>query len=116
MIFSQCVSLLGFFKKLSLSRSGYLSENISVEEWWFALSEQCYDKYPSGPTRFGLWERAGGKNYDLLTKGTGKEIWDDALKKIRNGKVDVDPQKLLKEMSKDYSSSIELNQLRDTYR
>ncbi len=108
---TECKSLLGFFDRLKLSFSGDLSEAISKEEWWSALTEQCYTKYPNGPAHMGLWERAGGKNYDLPTKGTGREIWVNAISKVRNGITDVDVQKLIQEMLKDYHSSDELKQL-----
>jgi hypothetical protein len=112
----ECQSLLGFFRKWSLSISGYLSGTVSKEEWWSAFTEQCYNKYPKGPTDKGLWGRAGGENYDLLTMGTGRESWEDAIGKIRDGRANVDPQKLLQEMLKDYSFSNELNQLKEAYR
>lgn len=113
---TECKSLLGFFDKLMLSFSGYLSESVSAEDWWDAFTEQCYTKYPKGPTNKGLWGRSGGENYDLLATGTGREIWEDAISKIRNGRANVDPQKLLQEILKDYSSSNELNQLKKAYK
>jgi hypothetical protein len=45
-----------------LSFSGYLSESVSAEDWWDAFTEQCYTKYPKGPTNKGLWGRSGGEN------------------------------------------------------
>ena len=113
---AECRSLLGFFKRLSLSFSGHLSESFSTDEWWSAFTEQCYNIYSNGPTDFGLWERAGGKNYDLLTKGTGREIWVNAIRKMRKGITDVDAQKLLQEMLNDYPSNTELRQLKRTIR
>ena len=111
---TECKSLLGFFEKLKLVFSGDLSEGVSTVEWWSALTEQCYTKYPNGPADMGLWERAGGKNYDLPTKGTGRDIWVNAISKVRNGITDVDVQKLIQEMLNDYHSSDELKQLRNT--
>jgi len=113
---AECQSLLGFFKRLSLSFLGYLSESVSTEEWWSAFTEQCYTIYPNGPTQMGLWGRAGGKNYDLLTIGAGREIWEDAISKIRNGITNVDAQRLLQEMLKDFHSNTKLEQLKKTYR
>lgn len=113
---AECRFLLGFFKKLSLSLSGHLSESVSAEEWWSAFTEQCYTLYSNGPTDMGLWERAGGKNYDLPPKGTGREIWVNAINKMRNGIADVDAQKLLQEMLKDYPFNTELKQLNRTIR
>lgn len=113
---AECQSLLGFFKRWSLSLSGHLSESISTEEWWSTLTVQCYKIYSNGPTDMGLWERAGGKNYDLSTKGTGREIWANAISKMRNEITDVDAQKLLHEMLKDYPSNTELIQLKRTIR
>lgn len=111
----ECHSLLGVFDKLKLSFSGHLSEAISTEEWWYVFSEQCYTKYPKGPADKGLWGRSGGENYDLHTTGTGREIWADIISKMRNKRTDVDANKLLQEMSKDYSNSPELKQLIKTY-
>ena len=105
-------SLLGFFEKLKLSVSGHLSDNVSTEEWWHEFSEQCYTKYPKGPTDKELWGRSDGENYDLLTTGTGREIWIDVIGKMRNGAIDIKTQKLLKEMLKDYSNNNELKQLK----
>ena len=113
---AECKSLLGFFKRLSLSLSGHLSEPVSTDEWWSAFTEQCYNIYSNGPTDMGLWERAGGKNYDLPTKGTGREIWVNAISKMRKRIADVDAQKLLQEMLKDFPSNAELRQLKRTIR
>jgi len=113
---AECQSLLGFFRRWSLSVSGHLSEPLSTKEWWSTLTEQCYKTYSNGPTDMGLWERAGGKNYDLPTKGTGREIWVNAISKMRNGITDVDAQKLLQEMLNDYPSNLELRQLKRTIR
>lgn len=108
----ECQSLLGFFDRLKLSWLGYLPGTISTKEWWFEFTEQCYTKYPKGPTDMGLWERSEGKNYDLLATGTGREIWHDIISKMRNRRTDVDVKKLLQEMQKDYPFSTELEQLK----
>lgn len=113
---TECHSLLGFFDRLRLSFGGYLSGAISTEDWWDAFIEQCYAKYPKGPSDRGLWGRADGENYDLLATGTGREIWVDAIGRIRNGEINVDIQKLLHEMRKDYRWSTELENLEETYR
>jgi len=106
----ECQSLLGFFEKIRLSRSGILSEIVSKEDWWSELIKQSYSKYPNGPMQLGLWERAGGQNYDLQAKGTGREIWLDAINMIRRG-GNVDVQSMLKEMRQDFPASTELKQL-----
>jgi len=112
---AECKSLLGFFTRLSLSLSGHLPESFSEEEWWCAMTEQCYTLYPNGPTKLALWERAGGNNYDLLSTGAGREIWVDAVSKIRKGIIDVDAQKLLQEMSHDFPSNTRLSHLKDQW-
>jgi len=109
-------SLLGFFQKLTLTLSGDLSGTISNEEWWAEFIEQCYMKYSHGPKENGLWERAGGQNCDLLVNGSGREIWLDTMRKMRNGKTNVDALKILREMLKDFSSSGELQQLEESCR
>ncbi len=111
----ECSLLLGYFERLRLSFSGHSSETVSAEEWWSAFSEQCYTKYPKGPTDKGLWGRAGGENYDLYISGTGREVWVDIISKIRSKRTDVIALKLLQEMLKDYSNSTELKQLRKAY-
>lgn len=113
---AECQSLLGFLKRLRLSLSGHLSESISKEEWWSAFTELCYTLYSNGPTEMGLWERAGGKNYDLSTKVTGREIWVNAISKMRNGITDVNAQTLLQVMLNDFPSNTELIQLKSTIR
>ena len=112
---AECKSLLGFFTRLSLSLSGHLTESFSEEEWWCAMTEQCYTLYPSGPTKLALWERAGGNNYDLFSTGAGREIWVDAVSKIRKGIIDVGAQKLLQEMSHDFPSNTRLRHLKDQW-
>lgn len=110
-----CKSLLGFFDRLGFSFNEVLSESISKEEWWSALTEQCFQKYPGGPMQNGLWERVGGKQYDLLSTGTGREIWVDAITQVQKG-VSVDIIKLLDAMIKEFSFSTELKQLKQSYR
>ncbi|ATX80699.1 hypothetical protein Ga0123461_2298 [Mariprofundus aestuarium] len=110
----ECRLLLSFFEKLNLSHLWGFSESFSKEEWWKALEEQCYSKYSSGPKQSGLWERAGGENYDLQSTGSGREIWLDAIKKIRSGSTHVNGANLIHEMLNDYHSSPELKQLKQT--
>lgn len=110
----ECKDLLGFFQRLGLSSLGYLSNSVSVEEWWSALLEQCYTKYPKGPIDKGLWGRSGGEGFDLTATGTGREIWTDALARLRNGNCEIDVSKLLIEMLNDHPNSEELKQLEKT--
>ena len=109
-----CQSLLGFFERLNLTIFRDLSESISREEWWDAFTEQCYTKYPYGPTQLGLWERSGGKNYDLYRTATGRDIWVDAISKIKDGRSMVNCKKLIHEMLNDYTASDELIKLKKT--
>lgn len=107
----ECKALLSIMDRILLPELVGEKINISKQEWWEAFEKECLAKYPVGPRGDELWERAGGNNSDLLTTGTGKEIWLEILRKIKNGKSDISEANLLKEMLNDFGKSEELNQL-----
>ncbi|MDT7540963.1 MAG: hypothetical protein QOE33_867 [Acidobacteriota bacterium] len=101
---NECYFLLGLFDQASIKLTGFL-KNISFNEdkWWEALQEIAYTLYSEGPKDRKIWMEAGGQEYDLLSHGTGKEVWIDALHKLRYGAYrEITIQKLLKKMVKEH--------------
>jgi hypothetical protein len=89
---------------------------VSDDEWWDAFTELSYRLYNSGPTENKIWIQAGGKEYDLLTKGTGKEVWIAALQKLKKGGcTGLTVKKLLKAMVEEHSKNDELKTLKNLY-
>jgi hypothetical protein len=100
----QCQELLNVFQRLGLSFFGVLKNSISLDEWWDLFENQAIKLYPKGADQNGLWNYAGGHDSDLLLKGTGKEIWNHAVRIMRNGgnpKVSLLTDKMLEEFPHD---------------
>lgn len=74
----------------------------SSDEKWDGLVQLAADLYPSGPADGSLWERAGGNDADLPTSGSGRELWRDALRRMRLGGGRVRVERLLREMGDDW--------------
>jgi hypothetical protein len=110
---AECSHLLDFRTRSINYLTGNVSYiSISIDEWWEAFAELVYKLYSGGPTHNKIWKQAGGEEYDLLTKGSGKEIWIDAMKKLRNGGCKgITSDKLLKKMSKEHSNNDEIKTL-----
>lgn len=112
---SECYYLLGLFDQGYIKLSGFL-KNISFNEdkWWEAFQEIAYSLYSEGPKDRKIWMEAGGQEYDLLSRGTGKEVWIDALQKLRNGAYkDITIQKLLKKMVQEHPRYERLKMLQE---
>jgi len=114
---AECYSLLDIITKGIAWAVGAISKiEVSEEEWWDAFTELSYRLYSSGPTENKIWTQAGGKEYDLLTKGTGKEVWIAALQKLRKGGcTGLTVKKLLKAMLEEHSKNDELKTLKNLY-
>jgi len=113
---AECKDLLDFFTRSFAWAAGLISKiEVSNDEWWTAFTQLSYTIYVGGPTENKIWTQAGGKDYDLLTKGTGKEVWISALQKLKkkhcNGKITV--KKLLKVMLEENKRNEELKTLND---
>lgn len=106
-----CYQQLGFFERLGLAFSGYNAKIISQKEFWDALYEKAIVLYPEGPNQHGLWERSGGDRADLYVHGSGKHIWQQAIKHIKNGGYPTQ-KRLLEKMIEDYPYEDLLKQLK----
>lgn len=75
---------------------------IGADEKWEGFERLASDLFPNGPDEYGLWDRAGGHNADLIVQGTGRARWHDALQRIRRGARAPKMSKLLKEMRAEF--------------
>lgn len=83
---------------------------ITNDEKWQVLEDLAADLYSGGPDAGELWERAGGRNSQLVFSGTGRARWHDALSQMRKGRG---PQltRLLEEMKRDFPANSQLHHL-----
>nr|WP_246698647.1 MULTISPECIES: effector-associated domain EAD1-containing protein [unclassified Rhizobium] len=88
--------MIGIFTRWSLNLSA-----VTADEKWTVFEELAADLYPSGPDHNELWDRAGGRNWDLQTFGNGRSRWRDAISQIRRGKGPRS-SRLLSEMKRDF--------------
>jgi len=100
-----CESLLDLWTRLRLSLV-----RLSSPEIWQVGEDLLVELYPSGPDAWGLWERAGGKNGDLLHQGTGRSRWRDALTLIGRGQG-VRLESVLEQAKADYPNNDKLQVL-----
>lgn len=112
---NECYLLLGDYTQMSIRWSGLIKDvKITEDQWWNAFSEIAYKLYSGGPKENKIWIEADGEEYDLLTVGTGKELWIAALNKLRNGGcVGITVKKLLKEMMRNHKRNNELKALNE---
>lgn len=101
---SECYHLLSLYNQGYLKLTGSLNNiSFSEDKWWESFQETVCNLY-SSPKERKIWIEAGGDEYDLLSYGTGKEQWVDALQKLRNGAYEnITIEKLLKKMLKEHS-------------
>lgn len=107
---NECYLLLGLFTQMSIAFKGLIKDvKITEDQWWNALTEIACKLYGGGPKENKIWTEADGEEYDILTVGTGKELWIDALKKLRNGSCQgITVDKLLKKMIRGHKRNEEL--------
>lgn len=91
-----CHAMISIFTRWSLGLS-----SISYEQKWQVLGELATDLYPSGPDHNELWSRAGGRNADLQSYGSGDGRWRDALEHMRRGQGPR-AERVLGEMARDF--------------
>lgn len=99
------MDLIGFLDRWLLGLSP-----LTDAEKWNSFVQLATDLYPSGPDHLSLWDRAGGRNSDLVHYGAGLWRWQDAVKQMKNGK----PPRvghLIREMRKDYPNNQNLRHL-----
>ncbi len=111
----ECYSLLDFISIALLKFSGIIDNVvITQDQWWDAFINISLKLYSGGPIENKIWKQAGGEEYDLLVRGTGKEIWIAALNKLRkNGCSGITVKKLVRKMSEEHSGNQELKTLRN---
>jgi hypothetical protein len=103
----ECHHLLDFITKGILSFSGILSTvKISTDQWWQSAEELIVELYPNGTSLTTIWKKAGGKESELLAKGTSSEIWSDVFYKLRKEHFKgITMNNLLKEVKKQYGEN-----------
>ena len=77
---------------------------ISEFEKWEMFQSLAAELYPAGPDEGGLWERAGGDDADLSSRGDGRTRWRNAIRGMRNGRRPT-PFALLTRMKEDFPNS-----------
>lgn len=104
---AECHHLMDFITKGILSFSGILSMvKISTDQWWQSVEELIIELYPNGTSLTTIWKKAGGKESELLAKGTSSEIWSDVFYKLRKGHFkEITINDLLKEVKKQYGEN-----------
>ena len=114
----ECYSLMDFYHRgLAWAKGAIKHIEVSPDEWWSSFTEISYKLYSGGPTENKIWKQADGEEYDLLVKGTGKEVWIAALNKLRNrGCAGITTKKLLKKMIAEHGRVAELNTLKELYK
>lgn len=112
---NECYFLLGLWDQGFIALNGLL-RNIRFTEdmWWEAFQELSYNLYQNGPTDRKIWVEAGGHEYDLLTNRAAKEIWIDALRKLRNGGCEgITIQSLIEKMLRNHKNNERLKALKE---
>ena len=94
-----CYDMLGLWDRLALGLTP-----VSESDKWQALESLAADLYPGGPDDHGLWERAGGNDADLPSKGDGRMRWRKAMRDMRHGKQPA-PSALLPDMMEDFPNN-----------
>ncbi len=114
----ECYNLLDLITRgIAWAKGSIVHIVVSPDEWWSSFVELCYKLYSSGPMENKIWKQSSGEEYDLLTKGTGKEVWISALQKLRNGGcTGITVKKLLKKMIAEHKNTPELIALKDLYK
>lgn len=102
---STCYRMIGFWDRYTLDL-----EAVSESEKWQFLESLATELYSGGPDDQGLWERAGGKDADLPSKGDGRARWGKAMRDVRNGKGPA-PSALLADMMEDFPNNEQIGHL-----
>ncbi|HNP68903.1 MAG TPA: effector-associated domain EAD1-containing protein [Aequorivita sp.] len=104
---AECHHLLDFITKGLLLLAGTLSSvDITEDQWWQSAEELIVELYPNGTSLTTIWKKAGGKESELLAKGTSSEIWSDVFYKLRKGHFkEITMNDLLKEVKKQYGNN-----------
>ncbi|OLT11205.1 hypothetical protein BJF79_04820 [Actinomadura sp. CNU-125] len=101
-----CLSLVGWWDRLRYGLS-----TISADEKWASLEILAANLYPTGPGHNGLWERAGGRDSDLMWSMNGQGQWRHSLARIRLGSRSPSIGSLLRQMCDDFPGNSDLKLL-----
>lgn len=117
---AECYHLFNFFTRGLLSFTGLIDKvKIPTAEWWDAAQEIITELYSNGNNLKTVWKNAGGKESDLLISGSSADVWNDALYKLRYGKIKgITMNGLLKEIKKQYGNNKDFDlifKLRSSY-
>jgi len=112
---TECHSILGVMTKCLIFLGGLTKKvKIPSDEWWHAINDQIINFYPNMSSLTTIWKKAGGKEYDLKSGGTTRDIWVDALLRLRHKMIKhITMDSLLKEIKKDYESNPDFRTLYD---
>ncbi|MCX5614074.1 GAP1-N1 domain-containing protein [Bombella saccharophila] len=100
-----CHDMISTFTRWTLGLSA-----VSYEEKWTVLEDLAADLYPNGPDYNEIWGRAGGRDADLQSFGSGRSRWRDAIGQMRRG-GGPRPAQLLDEMRRDFPHSDQVRYL-----
>lgn len=80
--------MLGWIAYGQAALQGLISKvEIKESDWWDQFETLAPQLYPEGPTDKKVWRKSGGEEADLLHKGDGREIWQDAIAKLKFGRI-----------------------------
>ena len=104
---AECHVLLGIRAQLKIAWNGIISNiAISTDQWWDSAEEIIIDLYSNPNSITTVWKKAGGKEADLLINATARDVWRDAIQKLRQKQLQgVSMNSLMKEIKKQYSSN-----------
>ncbi|UJW77685.1 GAP1-N1 domain-containing protein [Rhizobium sp. SL42] len=85
---------------------------LAEREKWESFIQIAAELYPNGPDNLNLWDRAGGRDSELIHHGSGLSRWRDAVTQMQRGKPPRVGQ-LVREMRKDYENNSNLRFLAD---
>jgi len=100
-----CHDMIDIFTRWSLGLSA-----VSYEDKWIVLEDLASFLYPSGPDHNEIWARAGGRDADLRSFGSGRSRWRDAIGQMRRGRVPR-PDQLLDQMGQDFPNNDKIRYL-----
>lgn len=100
-----CHDMIGIITRWTLGLSA-----VSYEEMWTVLEDLAADLYPNGPDHNEIWGRAGGRDADLQSFGSGRSRWRDAIRQMRRGRGPR-PAQVLDQMRQDFPQNDQVRYL-----
>lgn len=106
-VLRHCLDLMSFWDRWLLGLAP-----VTTTEKWESFMQLAAELYPSGPDYNSLWERAGGRDSDLVHHGSGNSRWRAAVREMQRGKPPRIAQ-LVREMRNDFEGNPKLRLLAD---